>query len=222
MNPLAKKKNGFTVVELMVTIAILAIINTVVFLNYPALRENINLKRTAEEMAVIIKQEQSDALNVRRLDDPNNNNPNYNPFLGIYGVHFNSSNNNTFVLFADNGVNINGNNNNNRYVNTGGNICKNNKPECVQEYQINNGITISNLEVSQDGISYYVCNNNKLNIIFTRAKVLAQITDSNGSSTFGCGPSPSITPSVVKIVLNSPSGKIKTIEVWVNGQVSIK
>jgi len=95
---LNRNNKGFTIIELVVTTSILVIITTLIFANYPKFRENISLKKTAQEIALAVRQAQTYGLGVRE----------FQPGTGIfpgYGVHF-VKNSDSFILFAD----VNGNN----------------------------------------------------------------------------------------------------------------
>lgn len=88
-----KQKKGFTTIELIVTISILVIITTAIFIKYPAFRQSISLKRTAQEIALTIRQAQVYGLSVKEFQ------PGTSIFSG-YGVHFESGTD-SFILFAD-------------------------------------------------------------------------------------------------------------------------
>lgn len=82
---------GFSIVELIVTISILVTINAVIFASYPKFRQSISLKRTGQEIASTIYQAQTYALSVKEFQGE---------FPG-YGAHFDKSFSDSFVLFAD-------------------------------------------------------------------------------------------------------------------------
>ncbi|MCX6731697.1 MAG: prepilin-type N-terminal cleavage/methylation domain-containing protein [Candidatus Parcubacteria bacterium] len=91
---LSKDKKGFTIIELVVTTSILVIITTLIFANYPKFRESISLKKTAQEIALTVRQAQTYGLGVREFQ------PGSRIFPG-YGVHFDIDSSDSFVLFAD-------------------------------------------------------------------------------------------------------------------------
>ncbi len=88
-----RQKRGFTMIELIVTISILVIITTSIFIKYPTFRQNISLKRTAQEVALTIRQAQVYGLSTKEFQ------PETSIFSG-YGVHFESGTD-SFILFAD-------------------------------------------------------------------------------------------------------------------------
>lgn len=131
-----RQKRGFTTIELIVTISILVIITTLVFINYPTFRQNISLKRTAQEIALTIRQAQVYGLSTKEFQ------PGTSTFSG-YGVHFESGFD-YFVLFADT-------NNNKTYD---GAI------EDVQMFQIQTGDKIADL------CGNVTCGVKKMDIVF--------------------------------------------------------
>jgi len=83
--------SGFTLVELMVTISIFTIISIGLFINYPKFREGLSLKRTAQEIALTVREAQVSAISVKEFDGK---------FPG-YGVHFSVNSPDSFILFVD-------------------------------------------------------------------------------------------------------------------------
>jgi prepilin-type N-terminal cleavage/methylation domain-containing protein len=178
---------GFTVVELIVTISILVIVTTLIFANYPKFRENISLKKTAQETALAVRQAQTYGLGVRE----------FQPGTGIfpgYGVHFNITSSDSFILFADldednvyDGVSEN-----------------------VESFKIQTGEKLSGLCANVKTSPPGTCGFNTIDIIFFRPKPLVTIK-ADGSDFFD---------AEIKII--SPRGQIKTIVILSSGQISVE
>lgn len=133
-----RQKRGFTIIEFIVTISILLIITTAILLKYPNFRQNIFLKRTAQEIALTLRQAQTYGLSTKESQ------PGTNVFSG-YGVHFESGSD-SFVLFSDT-------NDNKTYDGSG---------EDVQKFKIQTGDKIADLCVNT------TCGIGKMDIVFYR------------------------------------------------------
>jgi len=85
---------GFSTVELLVTLAIFVIITTIVLVNFPTLSNKIALENLVTEVALTVRQAQVFGVSSRE----------FGVGSGIFpghGVHFDSAQNTTFFLFAD-------------------------------------------------------------------------------------------------------------------------
>lgn len=83
---------GFTLVELLVSIAIFAMITTLVLTKYQSFNGGIVLTNLAYELALTIRQAQTYGINVKGSSAG---------FNVSYGVHFDASTPGSFILFAD-------------------------------------------------------------------------------------------------------------------------
>ena len=102
---------GMTFIELVVVMSIFAIISGIALFNFGSFSDSIALQNLAQDIALEIKQAQSDAITGR----------NTGIFTGTcgaapcrpaYGVYFETSNPNQFISFADvynNGIFLSGN-----------------------------------------------------------------------------------------------------------------
>ncbi len=90
-------KKGFTILELLVSIAIFALMTVLLLSKYGTFNQGILLTNLAYDIALTIRNAQSYGLNVKSAD---RNSDLYNY---PYGVHFDSSasQNTTFIFFAD-------------------------------------------------------------------------------------------------------------------------
>ena len=133
---------GFTLIELIVSIAIFAIMTSLLLSKYGNFNQGILLTNLAYDVALTIRNAQSYGLNVKSSDRASN------LFDYPYGVHF-DANNQVFTFFAD--VNSNGD------YNTGDTI--------VSDTRIKRGSQIGDLCLGALGACTPV---SKLNIIFKR------------------------------------------------------
>lgn len=88
-----KRTLGFTLVEMMVTLSIFAVITGVVLAKYKDFNGGIVLTNLAYEIAITIRQSQVYGLSVKDAGS--------SQFNVRYGVHLVYPTNNTFSLFAD-------------------------------------------------------------------------------------------------------------------------
>ncbi len=86
---------GFTLVELLVSISIFAVITALVMFKYNRFNGSILLTNLAYDVALTIRQAQVYGLNVRETAINSNN------FTTAYGAHFDTANSTTFIFFVD-------------------------------------------------------------------------------------------------------------------------
>jgi len=173
------KKGGFTIVELIVTTSILIIVTTLIFAKYPTFRENISLKKTAQEIALAVRQAQTYGLGVRGFQTG----------TGIvfpgYGVHFDVASPDSFILFADG---VSGNN-------------------TVESFKVQTGERLSslcaNIKTSPPG----TCGFNTMDIIFSRPNPLVILR--SGASSFSDAEIKIISPrGQIKTIVILSTGQI--------------
>lgn len=90
-----ERKRGFSTIELVVTIGILIVITTLIFASFPKFRQTVSLKRTAQEVALAIRQAQAYGLSTRGFQSTTEEK------FPAYGVYFNKNFPDSFILFAD-------------------------------------------------------------------------------------------------------------------------
>ncbi len=186
---------GFTLVELLVTVSIMVAITSMILANYPKFSGSLALKRTAQEIALSIRQAQVYGLSVREFGAGSGIFPGY-------GVHFDiSSGSDVFVLFADT-------NKNDSY--DAGSGCGGSSTECVQKFKISTGDKISKLCGGEQSSPPGDCSLSQLDIIYLRPTPTVKL---NGDGT---------PFSDASIVVRSPSGEEKTIRVWLSGQIRVE
>lgn len=95
-----RKKNGFTIFEVLVVIFIIGLLSTILIVGMRGGEKKYQLKIAAQEIAQNIRKVQDMALNIRE----------HGSTVYNYGAYFRTSTPTSYILFADT-------NNNNRYDN---------------------------------------------------------------------------------------------------------
>lgn len=151
---------GFTLTELLVVVGIMTIMNLLIFANYPEFSQRLALKRTSEDIALIVRQAQAYSLGIKRpfgaMSDED--------YTG-FGVHFNKdAGKKSLIIFA------NKKDNDNKIYDVG---------ELFQEYKINTGDVVSKLDCDKtcDGKNTQI-----LDIFYPRATPVATINGDSGNS----------------------------------------
>lgn len=160
---LRSHKKGFTLVELLVTISIFAILTGVVLFNQGKFNSTILLTNLAYDTALTIRQAQTYGINIKGFDKGSGED--FYP----YGVHFASSTNKSFILFADLDYNRDTEVSDGLYNGNGSEIpdfsqCQTNMG-CVNRYNIKRGNYILDLKAGADCTGTSV---NSLDITFKR------------------------------------------------------
>ncbi|MBI4118182.1 MAG: type II secretion system protein [Parcubacteria group bacterium] len=183
---------GFTLVELIVTISIFVIISAITLFNYPSFSSRIALDNLAHEIALTVREAQVFGTSVREFGAGSGTFPGH-------GIYFATSDNTHFTLFAD--VDSDG-----FYGGCVGDVCA----EQVDEYAMQQGHTLSQLCVyaSPGGGCISVP---ALHITYVRPNPEAQIRD-NGGSLY----------AYAAIAVSSSRGDTRTVEVWSNGQITVR
>ncbi|MFZ4500455.1 MAG: pilus assembly FimT family protein [Minisyncoccia bacterium] len=203
---------GLTLIEMLVVVAIFAIVASILFFNFSDFNTNVSVRNLSQEMALMIRKAQTYATGVHNLDGVAVSSDLY----PAYGMSFSSlassaaygANAQAFVLFADTADN---NGATNRYYDNSGSC---GSPvqgsECVEVFSITTGDKIVNLCTDQ-GCS----TNSTVNIVFRRPSPDAEICIvSNGVC--------SSRLSFVKITIQSARGLQREIAVWNTGQISVQ
>lgn len=193
---LSQKANGFSLMELMVAIGILAVISIMIFAKYPELSQRMALKRTSEEIALIARQAQAYALGIKRSAFSGDD------YYG-FGINFDKSDPKSLILFADF-------DSDETYDAKGG--CDKPQTECFQEYKIGTGDYISELEeCDKDGVCSPV-DDDTLGVVYPRATSLATITADSDIDV----------ASYARVTIKSPGVGEKYIKIWISGQISVE
>ena len=197
-----KDKGGFTLIEAIVSIAIVTVIMSVVLFNYSTFSDNLALSSAAQEMAVTIRQAQTYGLSVKEVT------PTGGVFDKAYGVYFDVNDQLNYYLFVD----------------SNGDKKYNGSSELIEKVSLRNGIKVSN--VCNETACPPVATVKIMDVTFLRPNPDAKIffTDSNTPSNF-MGKSPLISPFTGyltgKVVLRSPKGKTLYVTIESTGQVLV-
>lgn len=187
---------GFTLVEMLVSLGIFALITTIALTNHGRFNNTILLTNLAYETALTIRQAQAYGLGVRGAESGANR------FDVGYGVHFITSSPASFVFFVDKG----GATANRRYDSAGG--------ELIEVYTLLRGHTIKRFCGLQGGTER--CSDStfnpidSINIVFERPDPDAIITSSAGTLF-----------SRARIVVAGPTGTEREVVVESTGQISV-
>lgn len=190
-------RHGFSLLELMVTIGISAVMSAIIFFNYPAFNSNVSLRRTADNIALTIREAQAYGLGVRQ----------FSPIGGFpgYGVHFTLATPKDFVLYADG-------NHNSIYDKGAGTGCGGiDVTECFRNYTLTAGDRIVEL---RGYVGDTVDNSlNALNIVFLRPHPTVVIRTDD--------PQDQIKFDRASIRVRSQGGEERLIKVTAAGQISV-
>lgn len=85
---------GFTLLEVMVVIGIVALITFLILANYPGINEALGVRRASEEIASSVRQVQAYGLGVKEFGTGSG------AFPG-YGIYFQKAVSGSYILFAD-------------------------------------------------------------------------------------------------------------------------
>jgi Tfp pilus assembly protein FimT len=202
-----RKKTGFTLVEVTVSIGIMMLILVIVFRGQATYTENIALRSIADEIELNIRQAQVYGISVREFS------PGASEFNVSYGLSFDttsSGTNNAYLLFADRGVK-------NQIYDSGWNCPVGGSSECLEKISLSRSMTISSLCYIQTS-GAESCTLGRADITFTRPDTVAIVKLFNTSGGL-------ITVDSLKgirIRLASPSNYTKSVIVYVTGQISIQ
>ena len=82
---------GFSLVEMLVAVAIFAVISSILLANYPEFRSRAALDNTAHEVALVFREAQVYGISVRGAGNS----------FPVYGVHFNPDTPTKIIIFTD-------------------------------------------------------------------------------------------------------------------------
>lgn len=193
MNTFSHKKNkGFSLVELVVSVAIFTIITSVILVRHSNFSSKLLLENLAYDIALSIRKAQVFGLSVREFTGGSGE------FDIGYGVHFELSDNTSYIFFADR----------DKDKAYGGST------EIVEMFTLMRGNTISefcgtlsngNEKCSGLGITH-------LDIIFERPNPEAIIKSNISGDTYDSA----------RITVSSPSGTTWSVNTVMTGQISIQ
>ncbi len=205
-----QRTQGFTIIELIVSVAIIVAITSVVIFNQDDLGDQTALNNVVNDIDVQIREAQVYGISVKEFSSNSSS-----EFNIAYGVDFNISsggNNSYFYTFADRGPQQNG------YFDTFGTCNLGGTSECVGWNRLVRGNTITKLcmirandvscspNVGRIAISFYRPNPDARMVFFNSAGTNIYSQDALGA----------------RIEITSPKGKKKTVVVYKTGQIAIE
>ncbi len=231
---------GMTFIELIVIMGIFGAISATVLFNYGDFSSNVKLQNLAQDIALQIKQAQTDAVSGRipifPVDSTQFQNvntlipsPGWKP---SYGIAFDTSSNigpTGFVYYFNKAVipppipaSLQPNRFFDDFSGTYTTCGASGDSECLQEINITSGAFIDMICFNFSAINAESCDGiegTQAFISFTRPRSNAIILD-NSNQDDGSS-SPGNTRSNVYIQITSPSGAHRYISVWASGYVSV-
>ncbi len=91
------KKSGFTLIELIVSTAVIAMVTGIFLANYSSTNRRTDLTMTAQKLVTDIRLAQNYALGLARYGSSGST----NVPAGGWGIHFDLLNNKQYIVFAD-------------------------------------------------------------------------------------------------------------------------
>jgi prepilin-type N-terminal cleavage/methylation domain-containing protein len=207
---MSKKRNfiirGFTLVEMMISIAIFTMITGIVIFNHGKFNSAIVVTNLAYEVALAVREAQVYGLAVKQ-DDPNTSTE------YAYGVHFDTTsdeNKKVMYIFADK-------NDNQQFEYNPSNGCDGGLlTECQEKIEIRGDVEISSLKTAASNDNNYDTRD-ELTILFLRPNPVAIIRD---------GDNPEMTTNgrqrAIIELQSTKAEKSKEILVELSGQISVQ
>lgn len=204
----SKNNSGFTIIELMVTISIVAAILTVVVLNQSKYTDNIAVSGLADEIGLTLTQAQIYGTGVREFT------PGSNDFTSSYGLTFSllddTGSPTAYLYYADR--DLDGMYDGDWGCSVGG------TSECLERIDITRGVSIKELCVVPSNGNNDCITAQRIDISFKRPDTDAQLTFFNGGGS-------EFAPSNMRgarITLISPEGTERSVTVYKTGQISVQ
>ncbi|MBU1557670.1 prepilin-type N-terminal cleavage/methylation domain-containing protein [Patescibacteria group bacterium] len=200
-NSSLKTSGGFSLIELMVVMAIVTLITGITLFNHNTFSGGVALENLAYEIALAVRQAQFFGINVRAASTGAGG----STFNTGYGVYFNKANPTSFILFADT--------NNDRFYSG--------SAEIVEVYTMKRGNQIKYLCVDGGCSSPETSSLEQLQITFVRPEPDAVIKTMVPTL---CGVGIETECGIAKIYVGSPSENVsdKIIVVGVTGFISVE
>lgn len=205
---------GFTVVELMVVVAIVAVISGLSAYNYRSFETNISVKNLAQDIALSIRKAQGYTLGFKSVEPTMPN-----EVVVGYGFHVDMDYPKNFVLFGDFKTLDPLVEANKAYD---GNICEgifNSGEECIDEIEINTTDEIEAICLNDSDCIF----EGSLDIVFNRPNQDAYFTYTDiNSSRMVVDPATNFPISHASISVVSVEGLRRFITVWNTGVIGVE
>lgn len=186
-------RRGFTLIELMVVLAIVAAVTATVLTSQSSFNKTLILANTAYDIALTLRSVQTYGIGNRAVGGA----------VGAgYGLHFQRGTLGTFTVFADTFPSPSCETPD---CKPGNKTYENGSDAFVQTYTLGNGMTISNFCAFSGGWS---CESSSLDIVFARPNPDAFISANGSSYSAAC------------VTISSPQGGAKYISVASSGQIT--
>ena len=202
--------NGFTLVELLVSVSIIGIITSVVVFNQQDFTDQVSLSNTTSEISHQIREAQTYGVSVREF---NTGTAEFN--LG-YGVSFNLNNtpgdsNSSYIYFADRP-----DTNNNGRFDTPGICLPGSGSECLSRVYLSRGNTFTNLcAFLADNSCLSVA---RMDITFIRPYPNARVVFFNDAGAIMSLP----TAQGGKVDITTSAGKVQKVVIYTTGQIAVE
>lgn len=188
----AYPQSGFTVVELVVSVAIFAFMTAFLVSKYGNFNENILLTNVAYDVALAYRTAQTYGLNVKSTPNSGTGERFSSQFNLAYGIHADRGGT-TFTFFADG-------NGDKKYTTSSSDVI-------LLTNTLTNGIVVSDLELG-NGTTY--TSNAVLDVTFKRPDPNAVISGDSG-----------VLHSYAEILLRKGTSSIKKVIISTTGQISV-
>lgn len=208
--------DGFTLIELIVVMAIFAIVATILLFNFSGFDTSVAVRNLSEEIGLSVRQAQSYATSVHSLTGTNGTESDMFP---AYGISFSvapttavdSPSPTSFVLFADVSPDGSGKTDD-MYENNG--TCGNptTGAECLETFGIQSGDAITSLCYAQTGAPTCLTKSGTVNVVFRRPSPDAEIYVVGTSQP----------QSYVYVTVTSPKGVSHVIKIYETGQIGVE
>ncbi len=194
-------RKGFTLIEMLVSIGIFAIISAVVIFNHGKFNSSIVVTNLSYEVAAAVREAQVYGLAVRQNSSAPDESVEY-----AYGVYFSMDNPHVFYIFADS-------EGDDQQFDPTNDPCDGTK-ECLERIEIRGDVEIKSLKTRS---STGTRDANEVTILFLRPNPVAIIRDEGNSGASSSGRQQAV------IELHSDrADKSKEIVVELSGQVSVQ
>ena len=205
-----KTIQGFTLVELLISISIIGLITAIVVFNQSDFSDRLSLSNTVSEIDVLIREAQVYGVSVREFA------PATSEFNVAYGVSFNFNNtgssNSSFLSFADR-------NPRNGYYDTPTTCVVGSASECLGRSNLLRGNTITSICVIQSNNATQCAPTvGRFDVTFLRPNPDARFAFFNNSGNQISYPN----HKGAQVEITSPKGKKQYIFIYTTGQISVQ
>lgn len=184
---------GFTLIEVVVVIGVIAFIATITLISFPQFSERVGIEQEAGKLVLALRKAQSYALAVREFQPGSS-------LFPAYGVNVSMNNPLQYIIFGDPNVT-------NRFENF--------LNEAVETVAVEKRVSISRICGNSQSIPQGSCALSSADIVYVRPAPTIVLTgvDSGISALY----------NDIKVILRSFDGSIeKNVIIWSTGQISIE